>query len=655
MVRPVCTLATLGWIGASAGRARRFRRALDDPGCAQRRILARYLRDNAETAYGGRFGFSEIRTAAEYQTRVPLTTYDDYAPYIDRIMAGEAGVLTRDPVLRLVPSSGSTSARKLIPYTRGLQRELSAAIGPWIVDLYRRRPSLAAGPAYWSISPAIDFPAAPDTSLPIGFDDDTAYLGGFFKRLVDTTLAIPSAVRLIGDLETWRYVTLLHLLGTRELRLISVWHPSFLTLLLAEIDRSWPRLLDDLGGGTVRPPCRLRPNPRRADELRRLGPDAVSSFWPNLGLISCWGDAQAAPYLDSVRDLFPGVAVQIKGLLATEGFVTIPCAEARPLAVTSHFFEFIGDDGRVSLAHKLEPGGVYSVVLTTGGGLYRYRLQDRVHVTGRYRHTPTLAFVGKEDDVSDRFGEKLSDGFVAGVLQSLFAQHALHPAFALLAPDTDGRRWRYALYVEVPGGVPPNFAADLEAALRLRALRGSFAPAGAPRRRHQAKGAGPADRVGRGPHVRTALSMTARRSIERRQDGGVSNVGHAPQWISRINRSPMPTYPFPLRSHGQLPGSQEPRWSRSCARSDSPTKLSSSKSAGQLSSDGHGPMLAICSSTSLTPTVPSPSKSAGHGSGSGGQGPQEYRTRSSTSVIVTYPSPSRSQGQSDIAASTPPR
>jgi len=42
--------------------------------------------------------------------------------------------LTEEPVLLLEPTSGSTSAKKLIPYTRGLQREFSSAIGKWLWD-----------------------------------------------------------------------------------------------------------------------------------------------------------------------------------------------------------------------------------------------------------------------------------------------------------------------------------------------------------------------------------------------------------------------------------------------------------------------------------------------------------------------------------------
>ena len=94
--------------------------------------------------------------------------------------------------------------------------------------------------------------------------------------------------------------------------------------------------------------------------------------------------------------MLPRVHIQPKGLLATEAIVTLPFRCLTPLAVRSHFFEFLRD-GRPYLAHQLVPGEVYSVVVTTGGGLYRYRLEDKVQVNGFVERTPSLAFLGKED------------------------------------------------------------------------------------------------------------------------------------------------------------------------------------------------------------------------------------------------------------------
>src|SRR6202007_3158193 len=107
--------------------------------------------------------------------RVPLAEYEALVPWIERIKRGEANVLTQEPVTHLVPTSGSTGARKLIPFTTGLQCEFNAAIGPWLVDLQRQWPGLIGGPAYWSVTPSLKDAPVEESAVPIGFDADTAY------------------------------------------------------------------------------------------------------------------------------------------------------------------------------------------------------------------------------------------------------------------------------------------------------------------------------------------------------------------------------------------------------------------------------------------------------------------------------------------------
>jgi hypothetical protein len=447
--------ANLLWAGSSVRAWHRYRATLRDPAVAQERLLFRYLAENAATAIGRAHKFAAIRSGEEYQARVPLTTYDDLEPRIQRIAKGDAGVLTRSPVTRLVPSSGSASAAKLIPYTQSLQREFSRAIGAWIVDLYMQRPRLIGGTAYWSISPATPPPALrePIEAVPVGFDDDSAYLGGTRRALVRAVLAVPSCVSAIKDVETFRHTTLLFLLRAPELRLISVWHPSFLGQLLEALEARWDRLIVDLA---VR-------DAGRAAALRRLRPDDVQGIWPKLALISCWGDGPARSAAESLARRFPHVEVQPKGLIATEAIVTIPFAGRHPLAIGSHFFEFIDSNGCARLAHQLERGVDYTVVVTTAGGLYRYRLADRVSVDGWCEATPSLCFLGKEDSVSDLFGEKLSDAFVASVLGSLLPQR---PAFAMLAPHRTESGTSYTLFIESDSSAPPDLAAVLERELR---------------------------------------------------------------------------------------------------------------------------------------------------------------------------------------------
>ena len=416
----------MNWISlAWAPADRAFRSALARPREAQTERLRRYLGRNADTAFGRRYGFASIKSVAEYQQSVPLSTYDDLAPWIDRVAAGEPRVLTVDRVGHFALSSGSTRAAKLIPYTPTLHEEFRKAVAPWIVSLFRRQPDLARGRAYWSVSPVARERQRSAGGIAIGFEEDSAYLGGIWKRLIDRTMAVPADVRLIPDVEACRRATAEHLVRCRDLRLISVWHPSFLEALLDAIKR----------------------DPRE--------------IWPQHGLVSCWGDAHASDAMESLRRRLPGINIEPKGLIATEAFVSLPYDGQTPVAVRSHFFEFMDEAGEARLLDELQLGHEYSVVVTTGGGLYRYRLQDRVRVTGFVMRTPSLRFVGKEDSVSDLYGEKLSEGFVARCLRDVLDAAGMVPAFSMLAPADS----HYVWYLD-----SDRDAADLDRALEQRLL-----------------------------------------------------------------------------------------------------------------------------------------------------------------------------------------
>lgn len=473
-MNPITASANVLWVASNLPAAVRFRRALRCPAATQRRLLDRALARDANCAYGRAHGFSGIRTYEEFARRVPLADYADQEPWIDRIVGGEEHVLTWEPVTHLVPTSGSTGPRKLIPFTAGLQREFNAAIGPWVADLYSRLPSIALGPAYWSVTPVLTSQNPETSALPIGFDEDTSYLGSGRKRCVDAVMAVPSELRFVKELDAFRYVTLLCLLGWRDLRLVSVWHPSFLNLLLDALPRYWDRLLADIRTGqclhsealptATRDAVKFGPMPRRAKELEGADPRKPEMLWPFLKVISCWGDGPAEFASAELQRRFPRTLFQSKGLLATEAFVTIPFAGMRPVAVCSHFFEFLDEQGRTHLTHELRRHESYEVVVTTAGGLWRYRLGDRVQVTGFLGQTPSLRFLGKSGNVSDRFGEKLSEAFVAVAVQEALATLPATPRFVLLAPDEDAVGWHYTLYLD--GETTPLPVERLEALLR---------------------------------------------------------------------------------------------------------------------------------------------------------------------------------------------
>lgn len=443
-------LANAVWAASNLGMARRFASALREPAEAQACWLKAHLARDAESAFGRAHGFAGISDYVEFARRVPLRGWDEFAPWVARIRAGEADVLGWDPVTHLAPTSGSSGARKLIPFTAGLQAGFSAAVGAWMTDLVRARPGLLGGPSYWSVSPLTEEADDAEGRVPVGFADDAEYLGGIRAWCVRRVLAAPAELRHESDMEVfWRH-TLVCLLARRDLRLISVWHPSFLELLLGAAERHWEAV------------CARVKDAGRAQELRRLGPQAWSQWWPALRVISCWGDQAAEPGLLALRKKFPGVWMQAKGLLATEAAVTIPWRGEYPLAVTSHFFEFIDEAGRVRRAHELERGRNYEVVVTNGGGLWRYRLGDVVECTGHFAATPTLRFLGRAGNVSDLRGEKLSEAFVAEVLHELWTAGE-RPEHAVLKACGRGADAGYVL--EISGNESASLVERLDSAL----------------------------------------------------------------------------------------------------------------------------------------------------------------------------------------------
>ncbi|HYD42279.1 MAG TPA: GH3 auxin-responsive promoter family protein [Anaeromyxobacter sp.] len=470
--------APVSWGAACAGVAqlavslpawRAFRAALDDPRGAQRAALRRILRGAAGTAFAREHGL-EGEGADALRRAVPPRTYDELRPWIARAAAGERNVLTRAPVLRFQPSSGSAAPVKLLPWTAPLAAELRRAVAAWLADMALRRPALLAGPAYWSVSPSgTALPPTPG-GVPVGFDDDGAYLGPVARLLARWALAVPESVRHLSDVGEWRRRTLLHLLRARELRLLSVWSPSFLSVLLGALGELLPGLAAEIAAGT---PARqagpgrleaLPPDPRRAAEVERAGDDP-RRLWPRLALVSCWTDGPSAGEAARLPALLPGVEIAPKGLIATEGVVSIPFGGTRPLAVSSHFLEVDTGAGPPRLVHELREGDVGTVLLTTGGGLWRYRLEDRIEVAGFLRRTPVIRFLGKQDHVCDRVGEKVHAAFAAAVIARLRSELVLGDGYAFLAPDDRAGRPSYTLFLAA-AGAPAGAPARLEALLR---------------------------------------------------------------------------------------------------------------------------------------------------------------------------------------------
>ncbi len=470
MTRLITLLANSMWTAQNGLFYRAFRRGLVDPRATQESRLLRILRRNGGSSYGLRYDFQSIRNVEHFQNSVPVVTYEDIQPWIQRVMDGEPGVLTEEPVLLMEKTSGSASASKFIPYTRSFLLEFKQAIAPWLYDTYSHRPGLLGTASYWSMSPSGGDPRTAG-GLRVGFASDVEYLGRLDRAILEQVLQVPPEVAHISDVRGNLYATVRFLLESPNLGLISVWSPSFLIILTEVLQRCAKDLIRDIALGRLTGPDpvpkrleqalerRLRPRKRRAQELEEIiaesGSLLPSRVWPRLRLISCWTDGASAQFIPQLQSLFPGVEIQGKGLLATEGVVSIPLAglPGAAVSVTSHFYEFVDVDRptlRPKTAEALETGKVYRVVVTTGGGLYRYDLRDLVRVVGWVEKTPLVQFVGKTDNVSDLCGEKLNESWVQAVIETALATYSIEPQFIMVAPEWGSPPY-YVLFIEAPG------------------------------------------------------------------------------------------------------------------------------------------------------------------------------------------------------------
>ena len=439
------------WLTSGLPARASFLRATQSAARTQTELLMQLVARHRHTNFGREHSFDRIKNVADFQRLVPPRSHEDFKPWIDAIRAGEPNVLTADPVIMLQPTSGTISGRKLIPFTAELASQFKRATRVWMCDLLMHHPRARSGTAYWSISPAVAGPKEHSiecdsrNAVPIGFASDLAYIGFWERQLAGRLMAVPADVGRITEIDSWRFWTLFHLLRARDLALISVWSPTFLIGLLEQLDRLAPQLLRALACDTRDPNTgRLyRGRPRLSEFVERLLQQHGSAFsaatqlWPQLALVSCWADASSARMAEVLQQQLPHVAQQPKGLMATEGCVTFPLSGiGNALAIQSHFFEFESLDGqKIHLAHQLSLGERYQVLLTTGGGLYRYSLHDIVEVTGFHQQCPLLRFVGRSNQTSDLVGEKLTERFVRSCLERAQQNLQLNDQTALLAPN----------------------------------------------------------------------------------------------------------------------------------------------------------------------------------------------------------------------------
>ena len=429
----------------------------------QKKYLLNLLKKNQDTKFGKSYNFEKIKSIKDFQNNVPIRDYEEINPWISDLINGKQNILTKEEILLFEPTGGTSSGSKLIPYTHSLKMEFQKAINVWLMNIVEHMPEAMEGTNYWSISPVIQQKQKVTGAIPIGFDNDYDYLG-WSKEETDKVFVVPGEISKIRNINNFFYVTALFLLKAKDLSFISIWNPTFLTLLTETIDNNIDSLINDINDGTLSLPESedvsflahyLTQDKNRANEITQIFEmnyeEKFIGIWPKLKIISCWADASAKYYINELNGLFKGIFIQAKGLLATEGIITIPLIEAKGAvpAYTSHFFEFLPDNDKTNpkLIHELEKNVEYSVIITTGGGLYRYELKDKIKVTGKFKGLPLIKFIGRNETL-DFVGEKLDETFVVNSINQLESLFKINYKFLLFAPEINNKTTNYTLYIE---------------------------------------------------------------------------------------------------------------------------------------------------------------------------------------------------------------
>lgn len=416
-------------------KLRQFESLLARAKSVQRHALLSKIERCRDTEFGRDHNFAKIRTIEDFRREVPLSTYADVAPYIDKVGNGQQSALfpESEKVVAFACTAGTTGRPKNIPITQSWLEEYRRSWEVWGVkavidcpDMVGKRWLQISGPEKVDVTPS---------GLPIGMV--SAVTARFQSALVRSFYVGPLEIANIQD-PLAHYYTILRLsIGTNVGFIATITAANLIRL--ADVGNDCHEvLIRDLHDGTL---CRdlnipddirrkidgavLVKRPRRARELAsivaRTGTLYPKDYWP-LALLACWLGGTVGYQSRSLRKYYGDVALRDLGYVSTEGRHTIPLSENSTegvLAVDGSYYEFVPaefsgvESPNVFEGHELQVGRDYEVFVTTSSGLYRHDLGDVVRCNGFIGEAPILEFLHKSGQHSDLEGEKISSYQIA--------------------------------------------------------------------------------------------------------------------------------------------------------------------------------------------------------------------------------------------------
>jgi len=356
-----------------SGRIKKLELLKKHPVEIQEESFLKLIKKASATEWGKYYDYSSIKSVREYQSRVPVQTYEQIIPYIERLGNGERDLLWPGEVKWFAKSSGTTSTKsKYIPVTDESLNDchFKAAIDVILIYLMNNPSSgLLSGKALTL-----------GGSHKIGQFSNNALYGDLSAILIENTPFYAELVRtperkiaLTEDFE-------------KKLELIAQTTVKQNVTSLAGVPSWFLTLIKYI--------------------LESEKKTSLLDIWPNLEVFF-HGGISFTPYRELYKKLIPGENMHyMETYNASEGFFGIQDDLSSPemLLMPDYgiFYEFIqadkinsGSAPSYSLG-EIKKNVNYAIIISTNSGLWRYMIGDTIifsdlepykfHITGRTKH-----------------------------------------------------------------------------------------------------------------------------------------------------------------------------------------------------------------------------------------------------------------------------
>ena len=407
---------------------------------AEEQLLKR-IRKNENTEFGRRHSFKSIKSYEDYKRIMPLTDYNEYKEFTDDLLEnGTQGRLIKDKIDFLVHTSGTTGVKKMFPVTKEIRIPYlkSAAILFWNIKLEtKKRLKVFRGRGLTTVD--TDFEVA-KSGIKYGYI--SGYAMSSVKKITPLTTCVPKEVFGCNEDLDMEYIKARYSMADKNLIYLMCVFMSSLTDLMHYIMENHEMIINDIEKGTIDASIKLpekirhdlllglKPDPKRAEELRMIFSSnshygIVPRIWPRMSIVLGISSAEFVPHKKKMME-YTGKSIAYSYVMysASESMIsTALFADCKDymLMPDAGFFEFIpvDDESKVLPMNELEVGKKYEVVITNQCGLYRYKIEDVVTITGYINEIPMLQFAYRKKQIVNIGGLHLTIEHLEAAIEKL--------------------------------------------------------------------------------------------------------------------------------------------------------------------------------------------------------------------------------------------